>query len=175
MPTYAAPIQLVSTKRSLNAGGATVTLAFEAIATGRHILANFENVPTANGVRQTVVKVNSLIYGRRWHPQPFADALLSLFVGSDVQLPDGFIGKPYEMDWIFQSDPTVLFSSGSLPPGLSFAQVSLVEWTITGTPTTVGDYTFQLRVNVGNTYGFITFHIQINAVPQSGNSYIGGI
>jgi len=126
---------------------------------------NMERVLTLNGLRQTVTMINAALYGRRWIPSPFANALLTLFTGSDVDLPEGYVGLEYDIDWHFTSDPTVSLFSGTMPPGLTFTAISLYEWTITGIPTLAGDYTFQLAVTAAATTGYITLHITILGRP----------
>lgn len=146
-------------------------------------VANLVNVPTATGLGQTVVKVNAALYGRHWRPQPFPNALISLFEGSDVLLPEGYVGLSYDLDWhflIYSTDMSI--DSGSFPPGLDLSFPTPFSWTITGTPTEIGYYTVQLKVVVSQTVGYITLHIPIlpNPTPpppiviEEGSGYIFG-
>jgi hypothetical protein len=46
---------------------------------------------------------------------------------------------------LYGSDFTMKIISGSLPPGLQFSLNSSGEWTVTGTPTTAGTYSFTVQ------------------------------
>jgi len=87
-----------------------------------------------------------------------------------VQFPDAKLGLPYLVQWAFISSSTAVMTlfSGSLPPGLTWQQVSGSVWKVSGTPTAIGSYTFQLQVLVGNTSGYITLHINSSPVPIGG-------
>jgi hypothetical protein len=91
--------------------------------------------------------------------------------------PDGFVGVPYSQAWNMAAAAlTVSYSvlSGSLPPGLSPSALSGNQAKISGTPTTIGVYTFTLRAT--NTYGTVdqAFSITINAAPppSGGAAYV---
>lgn len=90
---------------------------------------------------------------------------------------DGFVGVPYSQAWDMPTSAlTVTYSvlSGSLPPGLSLSALSGNKAKISGTPTTVGIYSFTLRAT--NTYGTAdqAFSITITAAPPpaSGGAWI---
>jgi hypothetical protein len=53
------------------------------------------------------------------------------------------------------NSPTFLITvvSGSLPPGLQLASQNGDPWTITGTPSTAGTYSFTVRITASNTNG----------------------
>ena len=86
--------------------------------------------------------------------------------GTDENLPEGFVSYPYNVT-ITASDPGATFELiGDLPPGLTGSTGSYV---ISGTPTTVGTYTFTViaSTSLGCTASR-TFTIQIlpaSAIP----------
>lgn len=71
--------------------------------------------------------------------------------------PVGYVGNPYSLVWDLTtaaSPTTYTLLSGSLPPGLTLNNVGGADGnvgSITGTPTTIGSYSFVLTAT--NTYG----------------------
>lgn len=103
-----------------------------------------------------------------------AQGAVQFWAGTDIELPFGYINYAYGLDWTFVFSEAITLQSGSLPPGLSLTQVSATEWTITGTPTTLGTYDFVLRSTVGLATGDATFHITIQPDPDQGSAFAGG-
>ena len=74
-----------------------------------------------------------------------------------VSPPAGYVGNPYLLQWDLTtaaSPTTFTLFSGSLPPGLSLSNVvggDGNQGKISGTPTTVGSYSFTITAT--NTYG----------------------
>jgi len=157
------------TVASIKVDGTAVVLA-NAVQVGMNRKGMLLQIPSANALDQSVTMINAGMFGRRRRPQPFANALIELFLGSDVQFPDAKLGLPYLVQWAFISSSTAVMTlfSGSLPPGLTWQQVSGSVWKVSGTPTAIGSYTFQLQVLVGNTSGYITLHINSSPVPIGG-------
>jgi hypothetical protein len=68
--------------------------------------------------------------------------------GPPVPLSTGFGGKSYSGAFLFTNGngPTTWsISAGSLPPGLSLNTIPNISATITGTPTTLGTFTFTVK------------------------------
>lgn len=82
-------------------------------------------------------------------------------VGDDTP-PDGTVGTPYEFTVPADGEPTptVVLSDGTLPPGLVLDE----DGTISGTPTTPGDYTFEVIVSNGEEPD-VTVEYGISIVP----------
>jgi hypothetical protein len=83
-------------------------------------------------------------------------------VGGDTP-PEGTVGTPYEFTVPADGEPspTVVVSDGTLPPGLVLDEET---GTITGTPTTPGDYTFEVIVSNGEEPD-VTVEYEISIVP----------
>ncbi|RUQ99108.1 ice-binding family protein [Labedella endophytica] len=84
-------------------------------------------------------------------------------VGDDTP-PDGTVGTPYEFEVPADGEPTpsVELGEGStLPPGLELDD----DGTISGTPTTPGEYTFEVIVSNGNEPD-VTVEYDITIVPE---------
>lgn len=81
-------------------------------------------------------------------------------------LDEGVVGRPYDQAIALSGAATLVtahsISAGSLPPGLTL-DANVQSQRISGTPTTVGTYTF--TVSVTDTAGAATkqYSIQINA------------
>ena len=83
---------------------------------------------------------------------------------------DGVIGVPYSQAWDMPSSAQVVtyaLYSGTLPPGLSITALTGNQAKLSGTPTTLGTYSFVLSAT--NTYGTAnqSFSITINPVPSA--------
>lgn len=132
-------------------------------------------IPTTTGSGNRVTQVNAAIIGRLYVPEPSVTTSTSKFEGSSVDLPDGYVGQPYDYKWKFLGEGTTLsFDSGSIPPGLHFHMLDAVTWEISGTPTLIGTYTFTLKsVSTGGS-GFLDFIIHIKTAAEGGTSYVGG-
>lgn len=93
-------------------------------------------------------------------------------------LANGLIGTPYSQtigaNAFVQGTVSLSLESGSLPPGLSLAGVTIV-----GTPTTAGTYTFTLRgIDTMNPdihyYDLETYTITVTATPTPQDGICGG-
>ncbi len=88
------------------------------------------------------------------------------------ELPDAILGVPYlfgaDMTAPIIAQPvTYSITSGSLPPGLSLSSPDgLHRWEISGTPTTLGSYTFNLLAT--NSVGTANESITLDVVPALG-------
>lgn len=91
-----------------------------------------------------------------------------------ITLPDAYVGLEYTINWVFDSAVALSAVSGLLPPGLSLETVSATEAQITGTPTTLGTYTFTLRATFGGNYADSIFTITVLDAPATGFSGVGG-
>ena len=82
-------------------------------------------------------------------PSPVWAATLSI---SPPVLDDGQVDVPYSETLIVYggTEPYTWTRSGSLPPGLTFESDTSDTATISGTPTTAGDYTFSVKVVSGS-------------------------
>ena len=97
----------------------------------------------------------------------------SVLVCDDVaittsSLPDGMIGSPYSTSLAASGGNgsfTWSVSSGSLPTGLSLNGAG----SISGTPTTAGDFSFVVQVTDGHITDSRTFSIQISLEPGDAN------
>ena len=94
---------------------------------------------------------------------------------SSLTLPDGVLGATYSQSWDLSpaaSPTTYTLASGSLPPGLSLSNVSNDVGSLSGTPTTLGTYTFSLTAT--NSYGTATksFTMNINTTSSGGTNPI---
>jgi hypothetical protein len=94
-------------------------------------------------------------------------------------VPIGYVGNPYSIGWDLTpaAAPTTytLVGGGAFPvPGLTLNSVTLDQGSITGTPTTVGVYSFTIRAT--NTYGFADqpFTITITVGAGAGSSTYAG-
>ena len=164
---YTPSLQIIPT-RSVN--GSTLSKPYSALVSGRIAVLDWLVVPCLTGTGVAVNKINAAVRGVRRVPQPFADNLIELFLGSDVQFPDAKLGLPYNVQWSFISSSAAVMTlfSGSLPPGLTWTQLNPQVWLVTGRATVGGAYTFQLKVIVGATSGYITIHINSTPVPIGG-------
>jgi hypothetical protein len=83
-------------------------------------------------------------------------------VGRDTP-PEGTVGTPYEFTIPADGEPapTVVVSDGTLPPGLVLDEET---GTISGTPTTPGDYAFEVIVSNGEEPD-VTVEYEISIVP----------
>ena len=117
--------------------------------------------------------VNAGLRGVHRVPQPFLN-YLSLIALNDTVLPDGYVNQSYSFQNTYSGGATAVITSGSLPPGLSMSFAGTV-FTITGTPTTVGFYTFTVQFTVGVTVTSSVYHINIDADPSGGGAFISGI
>ncbi len=162
------------TVRTRNASGATIYLINQAARGGRRFTPYYFYIPTTNGAGNRVLQVSETIAARQYVPDPSVTTSTSRFEGSSVDLPDGFIGKPYAYIWTFLTvGSTVSFDSGSIPPGLHFRMIDSVTWQIKGTPTTKGVFTFILRSDSPGGSGLLDFVVRILAVRR-GTAYVGG-
>ena len=136
---------------------------------------NWKEVPCLNALGNTVNYVNATIYVKTFRPQPFVDSLspLPIINASETTLQDGYVGHAYYALCEYLEEFAITIFSGSLPPGLSLSQPTTKSFSITGTPTTIGDYTiiFHISNNVGG-LGAFTFNISVYADPDEG---IGGM
>lgn len=69
--------------------------------------------------------------------------------------PDGYVGQIYDFEWYLERcgvPVTYTIVSGALPTGLSISSAASAEGIISGTPTTIGTYSFTVRAT--NSYGF---------------------
>ncbi len=89
-------------------------------------------------------------------------------------LPIGYIGYNYTYTWQFAVPADFTIHSGSLPPGLALIAVSSNIASISGTPTTIGTYTFVVRATIGTSVGDAAFTITINNDPDEGVGVVGG-
>lgn len=87
-------------------------------------------------------------------------------VWPSLTFPDGYVSNPYSYAWDLTpaaAPTTYTLNSGSLPPGLSLHSPSGDIGNVSGTPTTVGVYTFTLLAT--NAYGAVvspTYSITIH-------------
>ncbi|MBV6514396.1 MAG: hypothetical protein HPKKFMNG_00019 [Planctomycetes bacterium] len=127
--------------------------------------------PTSLGTFQFTVSVTDLLNQRAVKtfdidvvPPPL------LTITSSGSLPNGQTGAPYTQDIYAYGGAQAGFSwtltAGSLPPGLSFTATGTPYTTLSGTPTTVGNYVFELTVtdSASNT-AFLQFSLTINPPP----------
>jgi hypothetical protein len=88
-------------------------------------------------------------------------------------LPTGKVGEAYSTDIAALGGGTIAWSvsSGTLPAGLS-----LSGHTISGTPTTAGNYTFTLMATNANGSDTESYTVTINAAPtvNNGGGIVGG-
>jgi Putative Ig domain len=170
--TYAsggAPVDLLT-----NSGGTGVWLFYDSAATGGPNYApNFVIVPCRTGAGVDVNLVDAALRGRNYVPQPFL-SYLSLVQVDEVFLPDGFVGHAYSITEELTDVATVALAPGStLPPGLTLT-ANPSEFTISGTPTTAGAYSFILRMTRGTFLMDVPYHLTINDDPDSGAGGVGG-
>lgn len=159
-----------------NANGVTMLLINQAARGGRSFTPYYFYIPTSGGTGNRIVQVSEAIVGRLYVPDPSVTTSASKFEGSSIDLPDGYIGRPYTYTWKFLGeDTTVSFDSGSIPPGLHFSMIDSVTWTIDGTPTTIGVYTFTLKSVSDGGEGFLDFIVHI-LKPRGGGgtAFVGG-
>lgn len=110
--------------------------------------------------------------------------VLPVWTPAPPNLPDGYVGIPYSQDFVFgvYSDTPPIDSitdSFTEPPGLSTPIPNPVQvpvpggsnyvFTISGTPTTVGSYSFTIGLYnaFSGTISIVTYNINILAVPPS--------
>ncbi len=148
-------------KIALTAGGAVIDIT--SAGTGTHTIWNnskWDVLQTGFGYRGTYAAIDDVPIGQ--------------WAGGDLTMPAAYLGHTYNVTWIFATAVTLAVQSGSLPPGLVFNEVDDFTKTITGTPTTLGTYTFVLRASRGGGFGDATFHITVNADPDEGVGGVGG-
>jgi hypothetical protein len=88
-------------------------------------------------------------------------------ISTPSRLPDGTVGVGYSatIGTIGGTDPITFSATGTLPPGISFVGNSGL---VTGTPTTIGTYTFTVRaVDGANTSDVRDFVLTIKPAPLS--------
>lgn len=102
--------------------------------------------PTLGGVYSFVLR-----WFESGDPSNFSDQTINIHICDLIltpsTLPNGTIGTPYSQI-ITASNETAPYSlsigSGALPTGLSGVQISTTEFQISGTPTAIGTYSFQI-------------------------------
>jgi hypothetical protein len=157
--------------------GTTVLLVNQAaVDRGRTFVPYWFLIPTTTGTGNRVLQPNSAINGRVYIPEPSVTTTTSKFEGSSIDLPDGYLTKPYAYKWKFLgSGTTISFDSGSIPPGLHFHMIDSVTWEITGIPTLIGVYTFTLLSESVGGSGFLDFVVEIKeSEEETGTAYVGG-
>lgn len=89
-----------------------------------------------------------------------------------VSPPTGFVNNAYSYSWDLTpaaAPTTYTITSGSLPPGLALNNVGADVGSITGTPTTVGAYSFTVLAT--NTYGTAPRAMSIIITQPAGGNY----
>lgn len=127
--------------------------------------------PMSLGTFQFTVSVTDLLNQRA--VKTFEIAVVPppmLTITSNPTLPVGQTGMLYSQDIFAYGGPQTGYqwtlTAGSLPPGLSFATTGTPYTTLSGTPTTVGNYVFELTVtdSASNT-AFLQFSLTISPPP----------
>lgn len=149
-------------KISTVVGGSPVDLT--TTGTGTHTIwknSKWEDMQTGLGYQGAYVVIDDIPLGA---------------IGSgDVTLPDGYLGHVYSTTWTATTSFTVALLSGSLPLGLTLIQPDSFSWRVSGTPTTLGTYSFVLRVSRSGAFQDGAFHLTINSDPDEGTGgMIGG-
>jgi hypothetical protein len=91
-------------------------------------------------------------------------------------LPQGLVGTDYVVDIMAGGGSgfrTWSLSAGSLPPGLTFSQVS-AQGRIAGIPTTAGSFAFTLRVATSTESTEQSYTLVVNAPSGGGGGGVGG-
>lgn len=104
--------------------------------------------PVASGVFPVTVRLTDAT-GQTTQTDLLINVNSSSFTISPVTNPDGFVGSPYSRVLSFtggSSPVSYSLLSGSLPPGVSFGP----SGTLTGTPTSAGNYQFVVRATDGS-------------------------
>jgi len=140
----------------------------------------FLTIPCVKGDGTAINLIDAAIYGRHFRPEPFviASGLVAPEAWGTFGFADGYINQPYLQQWYIENqNHPVVYSviSGTLPPGLSLFNIgSTAEGEISGTPTTVGAYTFTLRATGPTLLADKSFTITIHDDPDEGTAGVGG-
>jgi hypothetical protein len=130
-------------------------------------------VPTRDVLGNVVTIQNQALVGRTYVPQPLIGGAAPV-IPTNTSLPDGYVTLPYQWLQTFSRITTATLTSGSLPPGLAITQPMNTQVLISGTPTTVGTYTFTLHYVSGGAFEDYNYQIRIDASPIGGSSFVGG-
>jgi len=104
-----------------------------------------------------------------------ASAIASpLWAGATFTCPVAFINHLYSLKQNYLVPLGFSLQSGTLPPGLTLAQLDSQTFLISGTPTTLGTYDFVIRGTQGTSFGDIICEIVVNADPDEGAGGVGG-
>ena len=95
------------------------------------------------------------------------------WAGSGVW-PTGFVNHLYSATAVYTIALTATIVSGSLPPGLALTQPTGSSYQISGTPTTIGVYSFTIRHTQGTNFTDVTFTVEIDEDPDQGAGVVGG-
>ncbi|MBX3475101.1 MAG: putative Ig domain-containing protein [Planctomycetes bacterium] len=131
----------------------------------------YSGTPSSIGIYSIVVSVTDSLNQRHTRGFQFsitAPAQITITTGS---LPDGTIGTPYsqiiEAYGGVQSGFSWTISAGTLPPGLNLSPTGTPQTTLAGTPTTIGVYTFEVRVE-DSAAAWTSRQWQITILPTPG-------
>jgi Putative Ig domain len=117
----------------------------------------------------------STLFGTHW---PGVDPLFltsAAVSGTPVwpsfAMANGTVGIAYSQSWDLApalTPTTYSVVSGSLPPGLALNNITADQGSLTGTPTTVGTYTFTIRATNSLGTADKSFTITISAAAAGG-------
>jgi hypothetical protein len=139
--------------------------------------ANMVVIPFMDYAGDEIDMVNSGLYPRRYVPEPNFSNIISPVIWGDFVFSPGYVGKLYLFEWFLENvaQPVVFsLSSGALPPGLTLSTVGITALgAVSGTPTTLGIYSFSLRATAPDgTFDIKNFSIQIFSYPPVWGSII---
>lgn len=89
-------------------------------------------------------------------------------------LSPGYLNHTYNWKYSLGIAATFTLQSGTLPTGLTLAQVDANTVQLTGTPTAIATFLFTLRATVGTSYGDASYSLDILDDPDEGTGAVGG-